>query len=104
MEKNKHKTLEQIGTELPFEVPANYFDQFASKFEETIAEEHVPYNKILKTWMYFAAMFIGIFVLGQFFYKIYYNNTVSKHDNYEAYVLTQVDEASLLDCYVSDSK
>ena len=31
MERNK--TLEQIGTEIPFKVPENYFDQFEAAEE-----------------------------------------------------------------------
>ncbi len=103
MEKKNKITLEQIGTELPFEVPANYFDQFASEFEESINVKQVTFNKILKTLMYIAAVFIGVFLIGQFFFKIYNDSNVKKHENYEAYVLMQVDEASIIDCYVDNT-
>jgi hypothetical protein len=101
MERNK--TLEQIGTELPFKVPENYFEQFATQFEETIATKETRHIALRKKWMSIAAMFIGILVLGQLLYKLYDLQTVNKHDNYEAYVLMQVDEASLVDCYVTNS-
>ena len=102
MERNK--TLEQIGRELPFKVPENYFDQFASEFEAKIAEKEISHIKLRKKWMSIAAIFIGFFVLGQLLYNLYDNQSANKHDNYEAYVLMQVDEASLVDCYVNNSR
>lgn len=99
----RNKTLEQIGTELPFKVPENYFDQFASQFEVTIAAKKPRQITLRKKWMSIAAMFIGVLVLGQLLYKLYDIQTVNKQGNYEAYVLMQVDEASLVDCYVNNS-
>ena len=101
MERNK--TLEQIGTEIPFKVPENYFDQFAFQFEETITAKKPMQFTLRKKWMSIAAMFIGVLALGQLLYKQYDKQTANKHDNYEAYVLMQVDEASLVDCYVNNS-
>jgi len=102
MNKNKHISLEEIGKELPFSVPENYFDQFASKLEEQIGLKHTPDRKIMKPWMYMAAMFVGVLMMGQVFYTIYQNNTTRNAENYESYVLSQVDETAMLDYYVDE--
>jgi len=103
MKKNKHITLEEIGNELPFGVPENYFEQFASQLEEQIDFKPVSIHRLLKPWMYMAAMFLGVLMMGQFFYTVYQNNTVKNADNYESYILSQVDETTLMDYYVDES-
>ncbi|HEY5593148.1 MAG TPA: hypothetical protein VIK55_19290 [Paludibacter sp.] len=103
MKTNKHISLEEIGKELPFSVPENYFEQFASQLEEQIGYKNVSIRRLLKPWMYMAAMFVGILMMGQVFYTVYQNNTVKNADNYESYVLSQVDETALMDYYVDES-
>lgn len=103
MDKNKHISLEEIGNKLPFEVPENYFDTFADQIENQISYKRISFQKLMKPWMYMVAMFVGIFVIGQVFYTVYQNNTTKNADNYETYVLSQVDESSLMDYYVNDS-
>lgn len=103
MKKNKHITLEDIGNELPFSVPENYFDQFASQLEEQIDFKPVSIQRLLKPWMYMAAMFLGVLIMGQLFYTVYQNNTLKNADNYESYILSQVDETTLMDYYVDES-
>jgi len=103
MKTNKHISLEEIGKELPFSVPENYFEHFASQLEEQIGYKNVSIRRLLKPWMYMAAMFVGILMMGQVFYTVYQNNTVKNADNYESYVLSQVDETALMDYYVDES-
>jgi len=103
MNKNKHISLEEIGKELPFSVPENYFDQFASKLEEQIGLTHAPVRKIIKPWMYMAAMFLGVLMMVQVFYTMHQNNTTRNAENYESYILSQVDESSMMDYYVDES-
>jgi hypothetical protein len=102
MKKNNNILLEKIGKELPFGVPENYFEQFASKFEEQISNKHVHASRFIKPWMYMAAMFVGILVIGQIFYTVNQNNALKAADNYESYVLSQVDETSLMDYYADN--
>ena len=102
MKNNKHITLAEIGTKLPFGVPENYFDQFASQMEAQIGYERVSFLRFFRPWMYIAAMFVGIVILGQVFYTINQNVKVQNADNYESYVLSQVDETSLMDYYVDE--
>lgn len=103
MKNNKHITLEEIGKELPYSVPENYFEQFANQMEAQIMVRRTPFRKVLTNWMSMAAIFVGIFIVGQIFYTVYQNNTAKNEDNYELYVLSQVDESSLIDYYVDDS-
>ncbi len=103
MKNNKHISLDEIGKDLPFSVPENYFNNFALQLEQQIGINRPPVFKIIKPWMYMAAMFVGLFVLGQVFYTIYDNNATINQDNYESYVLSQVDETALMDYYVDES-
>jgi len=102
---NKNNILfEKIGNELPFSVPENYFNQFALQMEDQIGYKQVVVNrKILKSWMFMAAMFVGVFIMGEIFYTTHQNNLAKNADNYETYVLSQVDETSLVDYYVEQT-
>ena len=104
MKNMKHISLDEIGKELPFGVPENYFNQFATQMDEQIGYNAATRRKLLKPWMYIAAMFVGILLMGPVFYRIYQNNTVKNAENYESYVLSQIDESSLMDCYVDNSR
>ena len=103
MNKNKHITLEEIGKELPFSVPEDYFAQFASQMEAKMGNKHVSFRQFVKPWMYAAALFVGILTLGPVFYATYQNTSTRNADNYESYILSQVDESSMLDYYVDES-
>jgi hypothetical protein len=103
MKNNKNIGIEKISKELPFSVPENYFNQFALQMDEQIGFRKHLQHKNIKTWMYIAAMFIGIIVTGQVFYSINQNNATRNADNYESYVLSQVNENSLVDLYVDET-
>ena len=103
MKNNKHISLEEIGKELPFGLPDNYFNQFAQQMEEQIMIKRVPLRKIFKPWMYMAAMFIGVLLMVQIFYSVSKANTSKNAENYESYVLSQVDETSIMDYYTENS-
>ncbi len=102
MKNNKNIELEEIGKELPFSVPDNYFEQFALQVEDRIGFKKSFIQKVMRPWMYMAAMFVGILIMGQIFYTINQNNVSRTAENYETYVLSQVDENSLADFYVSE--
>jgi hypothetical protein len=102
MKNNKNILTEEISKELPFTVPENYFDQFALQMEEQIGYKKSIIRKTFKTWMYMAAMFVGILIMGQVFYTVNKNNVARNTENYETYVLSQVDESSLADFYVNE--
>ena len=100
MKTNKNISLSDIGNKLPFEVPENYFDNFALQMDEQILGKSISFRNSFKPWMYIAASLVGILLAVQIFYTVYQNNTRNKEDNYEAYVLSQVDESSIVDYYV----
>ena len=94
--------LEKVGKELPFGVPENYFNQFALQIEDQIGYKHVAGRNVFKSWMFMAAMFVGVVVMGQLFYASHQRTLARNADNYETYVLSQVDETSLVDYYVDE--
>ena len=63
MKKNNNIKLDNIGNQLPFSVPENYFEDFAAKFEAEHIVVSVPVKRLLKPWMYMAAMFLGVFFI-----------------------------------------
>jgi hypothetical protein len=103
MKENKHISLNEIGKELPFSVPENYFEQFASQIAKQIEYPHVSSRRLLRPWMYMAAMVVGVLLISKISFTIYQNNTQRNAANYESYVLSQVDETALLDCYVDET-
>jgi hypothetical protein len=103
MKNNQHLSLKEIGKELPFGVPDNYFDQFASQFEDKIGYGGGSSRKMIRPWMYMAATFVGVLLMAQIFSTIYQNNTARNAENYELYVVSQVDEAAIMDCYMDDA-
>jgi len=101
MRKKKNISLDTIDKKLPFMVPDNYFEDFAAKMEMNISKAK-PKHKI-RTWVYaVAAVFIGVIVLGSVYTGIFKNNTALKSDNYESYVLSQVDEPSMMYYYLGE--
>jgi hypothetical protein len=102
MKNNKNILIEGISKELPFSVPENYFEQFALQMEDRIGFKKSIIRKALRPWMYIAAMFIGIMIMGQIFYTVNKNNATRNAEKYESYVLSQVDENSLADLYVDE--
>jgi len=103
MKNNKNILIDEISKELPFTVPENYFNQFALQLEDQIGFKRSLYRNLVRPWMYMAAMFIGILIMGQVFYTVNRNNNTRNAENYEAYVLSQVDETSLVDLYVDET-
>jgi hypothetical protein len=102
MKNNKNILIEEISKELPFSVPENYFEQFALQMEEQVGFKKSIIRKVFRPWMYIAAMFIGIMIMGQIFYTVNKNNATRNAENYETYVLSQVDENSLADVYIEE--
>lgn len=103
MKNNKNISLEEIGNELPFCVPEDYFNQFALQIENQIGYKKINTPRFLKHWMYMAAMFVGIFVMGGIFYSVNQRSVARNSENYESYVLSQVDERVVMDYYVNNS-
>jgi hypothetical protein len=110
--KKEKNILKKIGNDLPFGVPENYFEQFANEIDRQIGyakEMEVPKSQkrsfavISKSWLYMAAMFVGIFLLGNVFYLVFKNSERQKQENYEMYLLSQVDEPTMMYYYMNDA-
>lgn len=66
METKKH-SLADINKNVPFKVPENYFSQFNESIMAALPEKKIIPTKPVtlwdksKTWVYMAAMFLGLF-------------------------------------------
>ncbi len=63
----KKQTLADIGNKVPFKVPENYFSQLTETIMANLPEKEAPVVRNVtmweksKTWLYMAAMFLGLF-------------------------------------------
>ena len=97
MEQNYN--LGNTGNRKPFSVPENYFEDFANQFESQITLKRVSPIKLMRPWMYMAAMFLGIFALSRFAYNYYSESKIAQAENYELYVLTQLNNIEAVGYY-----
>ncbi len=104
MKTKKNISLVEIGQDLPFSVPENYFEQFALQIDQQIGYKQRVAHKFIRPWMYAAAMVVVIMILGPVFYSVYQNKTAVSNENYESYVLSQVDETVMMDYYMDNSE
>jgi hypothetical protein len=103
MEKRKHILFEDAGKKLPFTVPENYFEDFAMQMDGQIMAKPVPVFKLLRPWLYVAAMFLGVLVLSRVGYNIYQEkNDNLMAENYDLYIMSQVDETEIIDYYLTE--
>jgi hypothetical protein len=91
--------LSNTGNRKPFSVPDNYFEDFASQFESQITLKRVSPIKLMRPWMYMAAMFLGIFALSRLAYNYYSESKIAQAENYELYVLTQLNNIEAIGYY-----
>lgn len=100
MKTNNQISFESAGKNVPFTVPENYFENFAAQFDQKIGFQPAK-RKIFRSWMYAAAaVIVGIAVLTPLMYTRNAPTATSGTDNYESYVLSQVDEGAMIDYYV----
>ena len=102
MKDRKHISLDDIGNKLPFTVPENYFEQFAAQIDGQISVKPVPVINLLRPWIYMVAMFIGLFLMGKVSLSVYQNNKIMNAENYEMYVMSQVDEDEMIYYYLTE--
>lgn len=103
MEKRKHISFENAGKKLPFTVPENYFENFALQMDGQIMAKPVPVYKLLRPWLYVAAMILGVFFLSRIGYNIYQEkNDHLMAENYDLYIMSQVDETEIIDYYLTE--
>lgn len=102
MKENKHISLEKAGNKLPFTVPENYFNDFAIQFDSQIGNGKRNIIHIIRPWLSVAAVFIGILIVTRVGYTAYQQKQANT-ENYELYVLSQVDETEMIDYYLTEA-
>ncbi|MDR0811518.1 MAG: hypothetical protein LBN23_04505 [Paludibacter sp.] len=107
MKKVENILLEKFGNENYFAVPEDYFDSFAAKWSGQTAVAALPRSvqirRVVRTWLYMAAMFAGVFLMGQFFFHSYQNQRQSNlTENYELYLFSQVADEDVFDYYLNN--
>lgn len=103
--KKEKNILEQTGNRNPFVVPDGYFENFATNIDNSIFEQPKLTKRIFMPWIYLAAMFVGIFLIGNLIYYVHFqeaNDVNEFSDLYEMYVTSQIDQSVMYDYYVSD--
>jgi len=102
MEKKKIISLDDFDKKSPFTVPENYFEQFALEIEAKVTPKPTTVIRLLKPWMYMAAMFIGIFAVSQLVIFKPDNKQLTSTDNYDLYFMSQVDESDIVNYYLNE--
>lgn len=104
MKTTNRYTLEQVGKRIPFDVPSTYFDEFSQRIESITTGQKVPFRKMMKPWMYMAAMFTGLLITGNVLLQVHKNKNIQlqQAEAYEAYLLSQVDESVYYDYYFEE--
>ncbi len=102
MKATNNSVFNKISNELPFSVPKNYFNDFASNMDKQIGYK-APSKYHLKPWMYMAAVFAGVFVLSSVFYSTRLKTASSNTESYDTYVMAQVDETAMVDYYLTEN-
>ena len=83
--KQEDDLLKKVGTQNPFKVPDNYFENFNKNILKNLPEKNImPENEIIfwdkvKTWIYMAAMFAGIMLMFKMFNNISENNQTANN-------------------------
>ncbi|OIP82791.1 MAG: hypothetical protein AUK44_06905 [Porphyromonadaceae bacterium CG2_30_38_12] len=103
MKNNSNYTLQKIGNRKPFTVPSNYFDEFALQMEKNIGNNKTVNKHFIRTWMYVAAAFMGVVLLSAIFYNANENKKLANAENYELYVMSQLNDVENVE-YVDVSK
>jgi hypothetical protein len=101
MQRNKmmDDILKKTGNKIPFQVPENYFENFALEMDSKIGSQQLTVKKLMSPWMYMAAMFVGLLVLGNVLFSVYRDNQKKHTEMYELYVASQLDDSALTEYY-----
>lgn len=101
---NTPLSLKTIAKETPFTVPDGYFEQFAINIDAQIAPKRIV--RPLNRWIYAAAMFTGVMVIGIMSYTLYKNNTTQvpliTEDDYDNLINAGVSEDLLVEYILNE--
>lgn len=82
----------KIGNRKPFRVPDNYFEHFATNLDAVIAPSRVSPFVLIRPWLYMVALFVAVFFLVKVAYNLHSEKQIAQSNEYELYVLTQVND------------
>ena len=91
--------LNKTGNRIPFQVPENYFENFAVEMDSKIGSQQLSLKRVMSPWLYMAAMFVGLLVLGNVLFSVYRDNQKKHTEMYEMYVASQTDDSALMEYY-----
>ncbi len=108
MDKEKTTLIDQYSKKSGFEVPENYFEDFASQFEQQhLSTTRVVWNR-WRSWVYAAAVFTGIFLVG--FGFVYMQDTIEEKnmeylasDLYIDTVIQELSEEELIEVILANN-
>ncbi len=104
--KNKitHTSLKTSKRELPFTLPESYFEQFAANIDKQIAPKKQLFTP--SRWLYAAAMFGGVIMIGLIGYTVYTNNApetpLMAEDYYDNLISAGISEDLLVDYILNE--
>lgn len=102
MEPTNPNSLKETGNRIPFEVPENYFEEFAARMDSLTTPQRVPFLRMVKPWIFMAAMLTGILLTGNLIFQLYQSKSIQQDsETYEAYLMSQLDESVYYDFYLS---
>jgi hypothetical protein len=91
--------LNKTGNRIPFQVPDNYFENFALEMDSKIGNQQLTVKRLMSPWLYMAAMFVGLLVIGNVLFTVYKDNQKRHTEMYELYVTSQLDDSALMEYY-----
>jgi hypothetical protein len=104
MKDNKNISLDEIGNKLPFSVPENFFEDFSNQIDAQTQIKPVPIIRLLRPWIYMVAMFIAVFFVGRLAYSSFQNKETVLAENYDMYILSQIDENEIVEYYLANEE
>lgn len=114
--KELSKNLKKIGNRNPFSEPENYFEKLPTIIDAKITSKKISLFEKTKPLLYFAAMFIGFYVVIHFA-LITLNSDIepsksttaqahfqtTSEDSYYNYIVTEIDEDIIVDYLLAEN-
>lgn len=104
--------LKKIGNRTPFKEPENYFEQLPSIIDAKVTPKKVSFFEKTKPLLYFAAIFVGFYVVIHFAVRTLNNNPEqttltaqqekTSDDVLYNYVLSELDENTIVDYLLAE--
>lgn len=104
--------LSKVGRRTPYVAPEGYFEQLPKALEQRVATPKVTILERIKPLLYFAAVFVGFYVVIHFAVATFVTDTptytevvdaASANDSYYNYVMQEVDENVIIDYLLAEN-